>query len=189
LLIFVNTSSVFGQPDSIYRLPAGTRIRLKLDAELSSSVASVNDTFLAFVTKPVTVRDAVVLPVGIVIEGRVTRVERAGSAGRGGTMDLAFGTLTISERSRRIDAVLVQPLRRDRNARSALLSIIGSAAVGSVVGGAARSAKGVALGAAAGGGIGTAVALLRKGREARIRRGEEFEIELRSPVVLPVEDF
>jgi hypothetical protein len=189
LLIFANSNSVLGQPDSIYRLPAGTRIRLKLDAELNSRAASVNDTFLAFVAQPVIIRDAVVLPVGCVIEGRVAGVDRAGSARRGGMLDLAFGTLTVSGRSRRIDAFVVQPLRRDRNSRFGLLSVIGSAAVGAVVGGVARSATGAAAGGAAGAGIGTAMAVLKKGRDARLRRGEEFEIELRSAVVLPVEDF
>ena len=55
----LNGHPVFGQSDSIYRLPAGTRISLEVDAEVNSRVSSVNDTFLATVAKPVVVRDAV----------------------------------------------------------------------------------------------------------------------------------
>jgi len=45
------------------------------------------------------------------------------------------------------------------------------------------------IGAGIGGGVGTAVALLRKGKDVRIRKGEEFEIELRKEVMLPVLDY
>src|SRR3954463_7304503 len=90
ILIFAVTESSYSQPDSIYRLPAGTRIRLKLDAELTSRVASVDDTFLAFVATPVSIRDAVVVPAGTQIEGRVIGVRRAGAMGRNGSLELLF---------------------------------------------------------------------------------------------------
>ena len=94
LLIFVNSFFAIAQTDSIYRLPAGTRIRLKMDVEVSSGVASVNDTFTAKVAKPVTVRDVVVLPVGTVIGGRVDSVvDGTSSGGHNGEMDPVFETL------------------------------------------------------------------------------------------------
>ncbi|MBK6724918.1 MAG: hypothetical protein IPG58_17135 [Acidobacteria bacterium] len=78
VLIFVNSTLVLrAQDDSIYRLPAGTKISLRMDAEINSRVASVNDTFLAYVTKPVKRRDVVVVPQEAVVEGRVTKVSPA----------------------------------------------------------------------------------------------------------------
>ena len=74
LLIFANFELVGAQHDSVYRLPVGTRIRLKMDVELSSRVAAVSDTFTATVAKAVTVRDVVVLPAGSVVNGRVASV-------------------------------------------------------------------------------------------------------------------
>ena len=64
LLFFVNFSLTIAQPDSIYRLPAGTKILLSMDSGISSKVSAVNDTFTSTVSKPLSVRDSVVLPVG-----------------------------------------------------------------------------------------------------------------------------
>ena len=187
--IFGSYGATFCQPDSIYRLPAGTRIRLKLDAEINSRVASVNDTFLAFVAKPVSVRDAVVVPVGTVIEGRVKGVERSGAAGHDGLLNLTFETLKIDGKTRRIDGVMITAIAAHGSSKFGVLSVLGGAAAGAVVGGIARSGSGALIGAAAGAGVGTGLFLIRKGQDARLKRGEEFEIELRSPVVLPVEDY
>lgn len=188
-LIFANSVIVVGQPDSIYRLPAGTRIRAKLEAEINSHVSSVDDTFLAFVSTPVSIRDAIVLPVGTVIEGRVRGVRRAGAAGQAGQMDLVFETLKLSNESRHIDGVMVTKFGTDSSKTVSLWSILGGAAVGAAVGGSTHSAGGALIGAAAGAGIGSGVWLLRRGKDVRLKRNEVFEIELRSPVVLPVSDY
>jgi hypothetical protein len=187
-LIFAINSSVVSQ--SIYQLPAGTRIRLTLDAEINSRVASVDDTFLAVVARPVTNRDAVVLPAGAVVQGRVRGVDHASRGGRGGSLDLVFETLRIGEWSRQIDGRPVTSVRSSPRGRFSRFSVLGGAAAGAAIGGLiGHSGAGAGLGAAAGAGIGMAAAFLKKGDEARLRRGEEFEIELRSPVTLPADDF
>lgn len=96
LLIFANYSFSAAQTDSIYRIAAGTRISLKLDAEINSRVSIVNDTFTAIVTKPVIVRDSVVLPAGSIVEGRVASVSRAAGGGKGGKLDVVFEWLKLS---------------------------------------------------------------------------------------------
>jgi hypothetical protein len=177
------------QDDPIYRLPAGTRIKLKLDAEINSRVSTVNDTFLAFVASPVTVRDAVVLPAGTVIEGRVRGVKQAGAGGRTGQMDLIFETLRLSNGTRPIDGVLVTKLGPESSKGLKLGSILGGVAAGAAVGGSTGSGRRVLMGAATGAGLGTALALLLRGKNVRISKNAVFEIELRSPVVLPVSDY
>nr|MBA3601785.1 hypothetical protein [Acidobacteriota bacterium] len=83
-LLFVNFTFLNAQTDSsIYQLQAGTIIRLQMDNEINSKVASVNDTFTTMLTVPVKVQETVVLPVGTVIEGRVTKVRRASYGGKG----------------------------------------------------------------------------------------------------------
>ena len=47
VLIFVSTGFLYAQSESIYRLPAGTKIKLKLGAELKTGVSGVGDTFIA----------------------------------------------------------------------------------------------------------------------------------------------
>lgn len=186
VLLFVN--STLAQTDSIYRLPAGTKISLKLDAELSSKVSSVNDTFLAYVAKPVLNRETVVIPTDTVIEGRVTNVSRAAGGGRTGRLDVVFESIKFEAATRRIDAVLTSPIRPEPAGPFRVLSVLGGAAAGALVG-AASSTTGALIGAGVGAGAGAAIGFLRKGKDVRIKKGEEFEIELRKEVVLPVLDY
>ena len=135
LLIFANSLTLFGQTDSIYRLPAGTRIFLKLDAEINSGVSSVNDTFLTTVTKPVSVRGTIVLPVGTVLEGRVSKVTRAAVGGRAGKLDVVFETIKISRQTRHIDGVMTTEIVAPSTQALSFVSILSGLAVGSVIGG------------------------------------------------------
>ncbi len=190
LLIFANFVFVSAQSDSIYRLPAGTRITVKLDTELSSKVSSVNDTFRAFVAKPVINRETVILPAGSEIEGRVTGVSRAKSGGKNGKLDIVFEWLRLSKDAKReIDGVLITKIRSDSSSTMNALSLIGGTATGALIGGVAMSGKGALIGAGIGAGTGTGILLFRKGKEMRIGKDEELEIELKKEVVLPVLDY
>ncbi|HVF46940.1 MAG TPA: hypothetical protein VNA17_05175 [Pyrinomonadaceae bacterium] len=186
LLIFAN--SLIAQTNSIYRLPEGTRIRVKVDTEVTSRVASVDDTFLAVVAAPVLVRDIVMLPAGTVVEGRVTGVTPAGPAGRVGALDVIFETLRILGTTRRIQATLAVHPRNEGKRTFNLLAVLGGTAAGAGIG-AASSARGSLIGAGVGAAAGTLVALARTGPEAKIEQGVEFEIELKKEVVLPVTDY
>ena len=178
------------QPDSIYRLPAGTRIRLKMDVELSSGVASVNDTFTATIAKSVMIRDVIVLPVGAVIEGRVASVSKAAMGGHNGRLDPVFESLRFPYTApRKIDGVLVNKLVVRSSSLTNVLSIVGGTVIGAVIGGVSKANHGAAIGAGLGAGAGAGVAFLRKGKDVRIRKGEEFEIELKREVLLPVLDY
>lgn len=186
VLIFANAG--LAQADSIYRLPAGTRISVRLDAELSSRVASVNDTFLAMVAKPVVVRETVVVPEDTVLEGRVTKVSRAAGGLKNGKLDVVFETLRISRTERRIEAEIVTAFTPPSSGTVDAISILGGTIVGALVG-SRSSASGALIGAGVGAGAGSGIALLRKGKEMKIPKGEEFEIELKKEVVLPVLDY
>ncbi|CAN5393980.1 hypothetical protein BH10ACI3_BH10ACI3_17590 [soil metagenome] len=188
-LIFANSTSLFAQTDSIYRLPAGTRMTLKMDTEVNSRVFSVNDTFLAKLAKPVTVRGTDVLPVGTHVEGRITGVKRAGSAGRNGRLDLVFETIKFENATRRIDGVMAKELTIERSHKFTFLSIFGGTAAGAGAGAATGSGSGTLIGAGIGAGFGTAVALFRRGKDVRLRKDEEFEIVLKKDVILPVLDY
>ena len=189
-MIFANCFSVAAQVDSIYRLPAGTRIRLKMDTGIDSKVSSVNDTFTAVVAKAVTIRETVVLPAGAVIEGRVSSVSRAASGGKDGKLDVVFETLRISKETRRsIEGALVRKLDADSSQTATFLSVIGGAAIGALIGAVSKTSRGTAIGAGIGAGAGTGVALLRKGKNVGIKGSEEFEIELKKEVLLPVLDY
>lgn len=189
ILIFAGFNLIKAQ-DSIYKLQAGTKIRLKMETEINSKVSGVNDTFLTKVSEPVKVRDSVVLPAGTVIEGRVVKVEKASTGGQGGKMELVFETIRFPEGGKReIEGVLVKQLKAESTQSFSLLSVIGGTAIGAIIGAASKTDNGALIGAGIGAGAGTGVAFARKGKDVRIKTDEEFEIELKKEVVLPVRDF
>lgn len=175
---------------SIYQIPPETIVRVRLDNEINSKTASVNDTFTTVVAAPVSVRDAVVLPTGTIIEGRITKVRRASFGGRNGYLEFVFETLRFDDgQTRRIEAVAVDNRRIKSSPLFNVLSIGGGTAAGAAIGAASGGESGTFIGAALGAGAGTSLALLRKGKDASIKTDEEFEIKLTKTVNLPVQDF
>ena len=190
ILIFANTFAASAQSDSIYRLPAGTRIWLKMTAELNSRISSVNDTFVAAVSRPVMVRDAVVLVEGTQIEGRVLGVRPASYGGKAGKLELVFETVKITDDVHRaIEGTLVAGRRNDSSVNIGLIGIAGGAGAGAVIGAASGSRQETLIGSVAGALGGTLFAFVRKGKNVRFAKGQEFQIELRKELVLPVLDF
>lgn len=182
--------SVLTSAQSIYELQAGTKIRVQMDNEINSEVSSVNDTFTAVVTEPVIVREAVVLPAGTIIEGRVTKVIRAAVGGEKGELEVRFETMRFANGERRnIEGVLVNQLKAKASSKTGIFSIIGGTAFGAIIGAVSGIDNGALIGAGVGAGLGTSVALLQKGKDVRIKSDEKFEIKLTRNVVLPVEDY
>lgn len=188
-LIFASLVSIDAQGDSVYRLPAGTRITLSMDTEINSKVASVNDTFTATVSKPITVENVVVLPFGTIIEGRVTEVSSAG-LGKNGRLQVRFETIRFPNNLKRtINGSLVQELKAPPSNATSIFSIVGGTAAGALIGAASKTQGGALIGAGIGAGAGTAVAFLRKGKDVQIRTEQEFQIELKTEVTLPASDY
>lgn len=185
---FVISISINAQ--TIYELPAGTRIRVQMDNEINSKVSSVNDTFTSVVSEPVKVREAVVLPIGAIIDGRITAVKRAGTGKINGSLTLVFEMLRFENGERReINGILVNQLTVKSSPAKDILTILGSAGIGAIIGGVSKSSTGAGIGATAGTGIGLGAVFLRKGKDVRIKAREEFEIELTKTVTLPVRDY
>ena len=162
-----------------------------MDNEINSKVSRIDDTFTAVVAEPVAVRDVVVLPIGAVIQGRVTQVKPASNGGNSGEMDVQFEILRLKGDVRRdIEGKLTNPLEAEKKSSTVkALTIIGGTAIGALIGGIAKSGTGAAVGAAVGAGVGTGAVYLQKGREVRIKADEMFEIELSKSVTLPTEDY
>jgi hypothetical protein len=188
-LFFASFLSLKAQ-GSIYQLEAGTKIRLQMDNEINSEVSSVNDTFTAQITEPVKVGETIVLEVGTVIEGRVTKVERASSGGKGGSMSVRFETIFFENGVKReIEGVLMNELKAESVQKTSLLAILGGAGLGALIGALTKTENGALIGAGIGAGAGTGAALVRKGKNVRIKTDEKFEIRLTKQVTLPVTDY
>lgn len=193
LLLFVSPLVSKAQTrvsESVYTIPEGTRIRVKMDNEINSKVSSVNDTFTVTISSPVAVRDVKVLPVGTVIEGRIVAVEAAGSGKKNGRFEVRFETLRLLNNVKRvIDASLVAPPHLTKSSQVLdTVAIVGGTAIGALIGSFADKSRGALIGAGIGAGAGTATVFLKKGKEAQIKANEEFEIRLNKEVNLPAED-
>lgn len=189
-LFFANCLVISAQSGSLYRLPAGTKIVLRMDEGISSKFSSVNDTFTTTVATPVLIREAVVLPAGTVVRGRVEAVSKADIGGKRGKIGVKFEALQFENGEKReIEGVLVNELTAESSTKTNLFSVIGGTAIGALLGAATGSDGGALIGAGIGGGIGTGVVLLRKGKDVGIKDDEEFEIELKKEVILPVRDY
>ena len=188
-LLFVNFSVARSQ-DSIYRLEPGTKILVSMDNEINSEVSGVNDTFTTTITEPLKVRETIVLPVGTVIEGRITNVERASTGGKSGSLSVTFELIRFENGEKReIEGILVNQLKARSSQKMSLLTIIGGTALGALIGAVSGTNNGTLIGAGIGAGAGTGIAVLRKGKNVRIKRNEKFEIELTKQVTLPVIDY
>lgn len=189
LLLFVSFSAVKAQ-NSIYQLPSGTKIRLRMETEINSKVSGVNDTFITRVAQPVVVRNALVLPAGTIIEGRVIKSEPAAAGGQSGTLEVKFENLRFTDGAKRsIEGKLLAPLKAPSTQKTSILTLIGGTTVGALFGAVARKENGALIGAGVGAGIGAGVVFLRKGKDVRIKTDEEFDIELEKDVTVPVLDY
>ena len=185
---FIQTSA---QTASVYDLQAGTKIRVAMDNEINSKVASVNDTFTTTLAEPLIIRETVVLPIGTIIEGRITKVKRAASGGKNGSLIVSFETIHFANGAKRpIEAVLVKQLTAENaSPQFKAFSIIGGAAIGGIGGAISKAQNGALIGAAIGAGAGTGIAFLQKGKNVNIKADQKFEIELVKNVTLPAHDF
>ena len=189
-LVFLNFISAAAQIAPVNVLPEGTRIRVRMDTEVNSKVASAGDTFLVRTVEPVRNRGVAVLPGGAVIEARITAARRAAMGGTDGALEIRFERLRVGqEETIPLNAVLAAPLKKESRGLFNLVTIAGATAAGALIGSASDTSSGVAIGALIGAGAGAGTALLRKGRDVRIKTDEEFDIELKRELVLPTTDY
>jgi hypothetical protein len=190
-LLFVIFISADAQTNSsIYQLQTGTRIRVRMDNEINSKVSSENDTFTAKISEPLKVRESVVLPIGTIVEGRVTKVRRAALGGKSGSLEVSFESLrSLDGVKQKIEGALVNRLTAETSSTVTALTIVGGTALGGIIGAVSKAQNGALIGAGIGAGAGTGVAFLKKGKDVKIKTDEEFEIELTKDVTLPVDDY
>lgn len=123
--------------ESINAIPTGTRIAVALSDTVSTR-NQVDDRFHAIVTTPLlTTAGAIVVPVGSVISGVITAVDRAGYAGSRGFVRLNVDRITVNGRTHPLSATIVDvdpELSPEKKARLAGL-YDGGAETGVILGG------------------------------------------------------
>jgi hypothetical protein len=176
--------------DSIYTIKKGTQIRVRMDNEINSEASSVGDTFTTTVSTPVINRGVEVLPVGTIIEGRIISVKNASLGKKNGSFEVKFETLYLPNGiKRQIDAGLLSLEKAHSSPKASALTIAGASGLGAILGSFVEKTKGALIGAGVGLGIGASVVLLQKGKETRIKAGEEIGVLLKQDVTLPPQDY
>lgn len=183
----------------LYTVPAGKRIRVRMEDTISSKTAKVGDRFNVIVREPVYASTgAVVVPEGSELVGRVDAVVPARKGGKPGTLDLSFVQVVLPNGSKRaINGSLTELVSDDaksdnegtasgdRMKHRKVIFIGGGGVGGAVLGGAIGGGKGALIGGLLGAGGGFLGERLTKGEEAEVKSGTEFGVYLNRSVSLP----
>jgi len=186
-------------PTSLFSVPAGTRLRVRINETINSKTARIGERFTATVTEPVYSSTGVlVIPQGSTVTGRVDTVTPAAKGGKPGAIDVSFIKLTTPNGTGRVINGMLTDLVEDRTRSDVegtataktmghrkLIFIGGGTAGGALIGAAIGGGKGALIGGILGAGGGFLGQKLTKGPEAEVTVGTEFGVNLNQPISLP----
>lgn len=166
-----------------YLVPADTLIRVRLNERLKSGDVREGDRFTTTVVDPVYAKGVEVIPAGSTVDGHVSAVKGATRKSEAGNFTVTFtsiktpqgnsypisGSLTDLDEAN-VNADNESTVKGRSSKKRNIAYIGGGAVVGALINGVA--------GAAIGAGLGTAGAIVSKGKEAEIKAGTEFGVVL-----------
>ena len=142
-------------PPAVVNLPAGTRLRVRLDQDLGSKISQPGDSFGATIADNVDVNGQTVIPRGARAEGTVVDAKPLGRFKGGAALAIRLERVHTKWGSYPVSTSSIDRAEKGKGKRSAGF-IGGGAGFGALIGGLAGGGKGAAIGALAGGGAGTA---------------------------------
>jgi hypothetical protein len=158
-------------------IPAGQEIDVRLQTELSSDTAQVEDRFEATTVVDLNQGSRVLIPAGSVMRGVITSVNRATRTDRKGTLTVAFDQITVDGRTYPMRGTVTEALESE-GIRGEAGRIGAGAGVGAIIGGIIGGVKGALLGVLIGGG-GTIAAT--EGKDVTLPPGTILRVRLDSP--------
>lgn len=162
-----------------FLVPAGTRLELMLDRELSSRSSNLEDRVEASTVTAIRMNGRTLIPAGATVSGVVREVRSRSRGQKDGWIRLDFDTLTLDNGVRmdiRSHVISVSASRSDdHDARNAGLGAI----LGGVIGGIIDGKKGFVIGAAVGAGGGL---LASQGDDVELPGGSMVTIRLDAPL-------
>src|SRR6185436_6512318 len=126
-------------------VPAGQEIDVRLERELSSGTAQVEDRFTATTMVDLYQRSDVLIPAGSTLRGVVSSVNKATRTDRKGSMTIAFDQISVQGRSYPIRATVTQAIESE-GVKGEVGKIGAGAGVGAIIGGILGGAKGALAG-------------------------------------------
>jgi hypothetical protein len=161
-------------------VPAGTQLDVRLERDLSSGTAQVEDRFTATTVVDLYQDNDVLIPAGSTFRGVVSSVNKATRTDRKGSLTVAFDQVTIHGRAYPIHATVEQAIESS-GIRGEAGKIGAGAGVGAILGGILGGAKGAVLGVLIGGG-GTIAAT--EGQDVTLPAGTVLRVKLDQPLLV-----
>ena len=160
-----------------YEIPVGTELDVRLQQELSSDTAVVEDRFEATTVVDLYDNERLIVPAGSVMRGVVSEVDRASRTDRRGSLTVTFDQLTTNGRTYDIRASVTEAL--DASVAGEVGKIGAGAGIGAILGGILGGTKGAIAGILIGAG-GTVLAT--EGNDVDLPVGTVMRVRFESPV-------
>jgi hypothetical protein len=158
-------------------IPSGQEIDVRLQTQLSSDTAQVEDRFETTTVADLYEGNTVLIPAGSVMRGVVSSVDKASRTDRKGSLTVSFDQITIRGRDYPMRGTVTQALESE-GIRGEAGRIGAGSAVGAIIGGIIGGVKGALLGVLIGGG-GTMVAT--EGKDVKLDPGTILRVRMDSP--------
>lgn len=142
-------------PPRVADLPAGTRLRIRLDQDLGSQISQPGDTFSATVADDVAVNGQTVIRQGARAEGTVINAKPLGRIKGGALLEVRLERVQSRWGSYPVSTSTIEQVEKGKGKRTGLFAA-GGAGLGALIGGLAGGGKGALIGGLAGAGAGTA---------------------------------
>jgi hypothetical protein len=154
-------------------VPAGTPLKISVNAKISSESAQAGDTWSGVVKEPVVVGNDVVIPAGSTVTGEVVGAKEAQKGSRA-FLVLAVRAVEANGKSYSVSARTDSIIAGSTRARN-LGAIAGGAAAGALLGKAiGGSGKGALIGGIVGGAAATGAVAASKGYQVELKEGTEI---------------
>ena len=158
-------------------IPVGQEIDVRLQTELTSDSAQVEDRFEATTVVDLYSGNEVLIPAGSSVRGIVSSVNRASRTDRKGSLTVAFDQVTVNGRSYPMRGTVTQALESE-GMKGEIGRIGAGSAVGAILGGILGGGKGALLGVLIGGG-GTIAAT--EGKDVHLPPGSVLRVRMDTP--------
>ena len=155
-------------------IPAGTQLDARLERDLSSATAQVEDRFTATTVVDLYQGNDVLIPAGSTLRGVVSSVNKATRTDRKGSLTVAFDQVTVNGKSYPMHGTVQQAIESE-GIKGEAGKIGAGAGVGAILGGILGGGKGALLGVLVGGG-GTIAAT--EGKDVTLPAGTVLRVQL-----------
>jgi type IV secretion system protein VirB10 len=180
-------------------IPAGTKVPIALKHAISTKSSREGQSVYAETTFPVVFNDRVVIPAGTYVQGKISRVQRAGRVKGRAEVLMHFTTLIYPsgytvvlpgavENVPGADKTSMKDeegtIRQDSQTGEKATTVATAAGTGAVIGGLSHGVKGGLIGAGVGGAVGSAIAMLSRGNDVKLDAGTTLEMVIQREVPL-----